>query len=78
MLNRNETPEFLTKRAAARRLGVGLRQIQRAIREGNLSLYDIGGWPRVRWSDVLAWIESTRRTDGDPASEHHQARESGQ
>ena len=60
MMNQTETSELMTTRTAARRAGVGLRQIRRAISEGRLSAYDVGGWPRVRWREVLEWIESRR------------------
>jgi excisionase family DNA binding protein len=52
--------EFLTLPAAARRIGVGAEQIRRAVREGELSAYAIGGWRRLRWTEVLAWLEGRR------------------
>jgi len=61
MLNRNDIPEFMTTRSAARRAGVGLRQINRAIASGELPVYAVGGWDRVRWSEVIAWIETTKK-----------------
>ena len=54
-------PELTTIPRASRRLGVGVRQLRRAIDDGQLTLYRIGGWPRLRWSEILAWIESTKR-----------------
>ncbi len=53
---------FCTVPEASRRSGLGLPQFRRAIKEGQLSVYDIGGWPRVRWDDVEVWMESQRRT----------------
>ena len=50
------------------KLGIGIRQLPRAIASGKLPVFDIGGSPRVRWSDVLAWIESTKRTVRDSPS----------
>jgi excisionase family DNA binding protein len=51
------TPEYLTVYAAARRAGVGVRQLQRARDRGQLPVYRVGGWQRVRWADVLAFVE---------------------
>lgn len=45
---------------AARRLGVGRAQLYRAFRRGDLHAYVVGGWVRVRWTDVEAWVESLR------------------
>ena len=33
----------------------------RLVAEGEIAIYDIGGWPRPRWSAVLDWIEARRR-----------------
>lgn len=52
--------ELVTRREAARRCGLGLRQIKAAVENGELPLYRIGGWPRLRWNDVLAWLENHR------------------
>jgi excisionase family DNA binding protein len=65
----NAAAELVTLREAARRLGLGTRQLYRAARDrGEIAVYDIGGWPRVRWLDVLAWVESQRRPDSEEAS----------
>lgn len=64
----NRSPELLTLPAAASRAGLGLRQIRRARDVGQLPVYRIGGWDRVRWLDVLAWIESRRREARGPGS----------
>ncbi len=53
-------PEMLTLPAAARRAGVGVRQLRRAAKRGELQLYSVGAWPRVRWRDVLRWIDRQR------------------
>ena len=56
--------EHVTIPAAARRLGIGRRQIDRAVESGALPVYDMGAWPRVRWADVTQWVEAQqRRTD---------------
>lgn len=57
-----EQPEFLTLPAAARRAGVGLRQIHRARNNGEIAVFRVGGWNRVRWRDVLDWIEERRES----------------
>lgn len=70
--------EFITLPEAVRRTGIGRRQYLRAITSGDLQIYRVGGWPRVRWRgdrSVLSWLESTSRLDGDCASEQQQARE---
>ncbi len=54
------TPEYLTLPAAARRAGIGLRQLRRARELGLIEVFWVGGWPRVRWRSVVAWIESQR------------------
>lgn len=53
-------PELLTIPAAARRIGIGTRQLRRAVKEGELSAYQIGSWPRVRWIDVTVWVRGRR------------------
>ncbi len=74
-MKRMESTHLLTKPEAARRAGIGLRQIRRACGDGELAEYRIGGWPRVRWAEVLAWIETTRGADRDRPSEPRQRRE---
>ena len=53
-------PELLTVPAAARRAGLGVRQLREAIREGALPAYEVGSWPRVRWCHVVRWIDAQR------------------
>lgn len=72
--------ELVTRREAARRLHVGLRQIQRGISDGELPVIAIGAWPRVRWSDVLRWLErrcAARPELDDPAAGARRGGESG-
>lgn len=64
----DQTIDFLTLPTAARRAGVGLRQLRRARDRGELPCYRIGGWDRVRWLDVLAWLHRCR-LDPDARSE---------
>lgn len=61
---------FPTIPQAAKRLGIGRRQLKRATEVGDVAVYQVGGWPRVRWSEVLRWIESQRV----PVSNHARAR----
>ena len=53
---------LMTLPEASRRVGLSMRQLRRARERGELAIYLIGGWPRVRWVDVVAWIESRRQT----------------
>jgi hypothetical protein len=64
-MERPKTGEFVTIPEAARRSGLGLRQFRRAIASGDLPVFDIGVWPRLRWSEVIAWIEGTKRGSRD-------------
>ena len=60
-MERERQTEFVTIPEAKRLTGLGLRQFRRAIANGELSVFDVGSWPRVRWSEVLAWVEASRR-----------------
>ena len=53
-------PELMTLPEAARRAGLGVRQLRRATQVGEWAVYQVGGWPRVRWTEVLRWIEAQR------------------
>jgi hypothetical protein len=53
-------PELLSLPAAARKAGVGVRHLRHAIRDGDLPRYRVGAWPRVKWCDVLRWIDAQR------------------
>jgi hypothetical protein len=69
--------ELVTIPEAQRRTGLGRRQFRRAIADGLLEVYDVGGWPRLRWTSVLTFIEGTRRATGDRSSDTHHTRERG-
>ena len=56
----DNTPLVMTLPAAARRAGVGVRQLRRARDRGELAVFIIGGWSRVRWDDVISWITRQR------------------
>jgi excisionase family DNA binding protein len=59
-MNGQATVELLTLPAAAKRVGIGVRQVRRAVAEGDLPVYQVGRWPRVRWREVIYWIDSQR------------------
>ena len=61
-MERAKAGELCTIPEAARRSGLGLRQLRKAVQAGEVSVYQIGSWPRVRWRDVLAWIDRHRRS----------------
>ena len=76
---RSDLKRFVTLPEASRQTGIGLRQFRRAVESGRLQVFDIGSWPRLRWNDVLAWIEGTRRTVRDcPGPDQHGTTEKGQ
>lgn len=52
--------ELMTRPAAAKRAGIGLRQLKRAVADGRVPAFLIGARLRLRWRDVVAWIDSTR------------------
>jgi len=52
--------KLIPVRKAARLRGLSDRRLWLAIREGALPAYQIGGWLRVRLTDVDRWIESMR------------------
>ena len=58
--SRASNAELLTKNGACRRAGIGNRQLDRPIASGEIPVYQIGGWRRVRWTDVARWIEKQR------------------
>jgi excisionase family DNA binding protein len=53
--------KLVTVREASRLFGISRHLIYRAGEAGELPIYDAGSWPRVRLSDVTAWLERTRR-----------------
>jgi hypothetical protein len=65
-----DRPELLTLPIAAREAGVGVRQLRRAVAQGKVPVFLIGRWSRVRWRDVLRWIERQRV----PATPHAERR----
>ncbi len=65
-----DRPELLTLPTAAREAGIGVRQLRRAAAQGKVPVFLIGGWSRVRWRDVLRWIERQRV----PATPHAERR----
>ena len=68
-MERERLGQLCTVPEAARRSGLGLRQLRRAIETGEITTFQIGGWPRLRWAEVEKWLESHRcRSTGEPAS----------
>lgn len=51
---------LITIPQAAREMGVGVRQVRRAVKSGDLPSYRVGEWPRVRRSDLGIWIRGLR------------------
>jgi len=62
---RSEQDALLTIPETARRLHIGRRQLDNAVAAGQLALYDLGTWPRLRWHEVLSWLDGQRRRHGD-------------
>jgi hypothetical protein len=52
--------ELLTIPGASRKAGVGVHQLRKATKRGELAVYKVGAWPRVRWREVLRWIDAQR------------------
>lgn len=62
------TPRYGTVPQAARRYGLGLRLLRRLVREGTIPAYSAGTQrPRVCYSEVEAWLRSTRLQTTDHA-----------
>ena len=59
-MKRGDSSQLITIPEVTRR-GVPPRPFRRAVRDGEIEVFDLGGWPRVRWPDVLAWIDKHRR-----------------
>jgi excisionase family DNA binding protein len=51
---------LITLPEAARRLGIGVRQLEAAREAGQLPIYRVGAWPRVTMRDVSAWLDQRR------------------
>jgi hypothetical protein len=46
---------------AARRFGIGVKQLRKRAAEGAFPIYTGGtAWPRVKFTEVEAWLRSTR------------------
>ena len=56
----NHVRELITIPFAAQKAGIGVRLLRKATARGEITTFQIGAWPRVRWPDVLAWIERQR------------------
>ena len=64
-------PEYGTLPEAARRFSIGLKKLRRRGAEGCFPVYTgETTWPRVKFSEVEAWLRSTRI----PVSNHARAR----
>ena len=59
--NSKATPTYVTIPQVSRLLGISMKRLRSAARDGAFPVYDVGtSWPRVRVSEVQRWIESTR------------------
>ena len=67
---RQTIPELITIPAAAHMAGIGVRQLRNATAAGQIPVFGIGRWPRVRWRDVVRWIDDQRV----PATSHAERR----
>jgi excisionase family DNA binding protein len=56
-----QEPEFVTLNNAAKRLGIGRRMLRLAIDRGELPVYVVGAWPRLRLAEARRWVESQRQ-----------------
>jgi len=53
-------PEYGTLPQAARRFGIGIKRIRKHAALGDFPIYKVGQtWPRVKFSDIEHWIQST-------------------
>ena len=68
-MKKADTALLCTLPEVSRRTGLGIRQIRRAIRAGEITVIEISSWPRLRWSEVVAWIESKARRGEEGAPE---------
>jgi hypothetical protein len=62
MRRRRSTPLYITIAAAKRLTGID-RPIEAAIADGTLRVIRAGTWRRVRWADVLAWLDTLSGDD---------------
>jgi excisionase family DNA binding protein len=58
---------LVTVRQAARLLNIGRHVLYQAAERGELTVFDAGGWSRIRLSDLQAWLERTKRAPQRPA-----------
>ena len=66
----NETnEEYVTIPEAYRRSGIGVTLLRQAVAAGELEAFEVGRWQRLRWRDVVRWIERTP-TKPDEARAH--------
>ncbi len=56
----DDTTELMTLPRAAIRAGVGVKALRKAVKQAELPTFQIGTWPRVRWAEVLRWIDRQR------------------
>jgi hypothetical protein len=61
-------PEYGTLPQAARRFSIGLKRLRQCAVEGRFPVYTgETAWPRVKFSEVEAWLRSTRISVSDHA-----------
>jgi hypothetical protein len=75
-MRRNAKPigEFSTIPRGCAHLGVGERFAEREIAEGNLPVFWVGGWRRIRIADLRRCVESRRVIPKTAAGAAHVAR----
>jgi len=60
-VKRTSATEYETLPQVARRLGIGIKTLRRAAKEGAIPVYYAGtSWPRVKFTEAEAWLRSTR------------------
>jgi hypothetical protein len=53
-------PLLMTIPTAARRAGIGVRQLRRAVQLNDVKAVMVGSWPRVYWDSVVGWLYGQR------------------
>jgi excisionase family DNA binding protein len=53
-------PEFITRQQAAAWLSVTTQTIDKLVRQSKLTAYRVGRCVRLRWSDVMAYVEGQK------------------
>lgn len=56
----NDPNQLTTMPRAAKARRIGVKQLRKAARAGELPIYPIGSWQRVKLDDVDRWLESKR------------------